>query len=145
MLTGNARIAYCGLYCPMCSSVSAAETQDKFLLQAMPDMYEHLRQRPLEACECPGCRVQVDKCHCEMKPCAEKKGHVSCADCADFPCQTIEAFGSDGAPHHAEALQNLWRIREVGYDIWLQEMEAQMFCACGTRQSWYYRCPEHGA
>lgn len=143
MLKDDARIAYCGLYCPMCSSAAAAETGDRRHLLAMPRMYDHLKQRTLEVCSCPGCRIQVDKCHCEMKPCAEKKGLISCAECAAFPCETIDAFGQDGAPHHAEALQNLWRIKEVGYEKWLQEMDARMYCECGERQSWYYCCSNH--
>lgn len=139
----NAKIAYCGLYCPMCSSVVASETRERAHLLAMPETYGHLKERTFEECECIGCKDQVDKCHCDMKPCAEKKGLLSCADCTDFPCRAINDFGHDGAPHHAGALRNLWRIKEAGYDQWLLEMESMMYCKCGTRQSWYYRCPVH--
>ena len=140
----GAKLAYCGLYCPMCSFVAAFETKDREHLLAMPEHYAHLKSRTLEECECPGCKDQVDKCHCEMKPCAQEKGIATCADCAEFPCRAIDAFGRDGAPHHAQALANLWRIRELGYEQWLREMEALAVCSCGTRQSWYRRCPAHG-
>lgn len=140
----SARIAYCGLYCPMCAFVAAAGTRDRSHLTAMPDMYDYLKDRTLEACECAGCREQVDRCTCAMKPCAAEKGLTSCADCADFPCRDINDFGQDGAPHHAEAVRNLWRIREVGYPQWLAEMESLVHCSCGARQSWYLRCPAHG-
>lgn len=139
----SANIAYCGLYCAMCSCVVASETKDRKHLLAMPERYDHIKQRTFEECECVGCRNQVDKCHCEMKPCAEKKGVLSCADCEDFPCHAIESFGHDGAPHHEEALRNLWRIKEVGYDQWLKEMNSLLNCECGIKQSWYYRCSAH--
>lgn len=139
----SAKIAYCGLYCPMCSFVAASETKDRQHLLTMPERYKHFKQRTFEECECNGCREQADRCHCEMKPCAEKKGIISCADCADFPCQAIDIFGNDGAPHHEEAFRNLWRIKEIGYEQWLKEMESLMYCECGMKQSWYHRCPKH--
>lgn len=137
-MTGNARIAYCGLYCPLCSFDVAAETGDRAHLEAMPEKYDHLKLRPLEECSCIGCRDQVDNCHCDMKPCAEKRGHLTCADCGDFPCESITNFGNDGMPHHRDALQNLWRIKEVGYDRWLLEMEELTGRGCGKRWSWYH-------
>ncbi len=139
----EAKIAYCGLYCPMCSFETAAETNDTCHLQAMPERYDHLKEQSFEKCHCIGCKDQVDNCHCDMKPCAEKRGITSCADCEDFPCPTIDAFGHDGAPHHEDGLRNLWRIKEVGYEKWLEEMEALTRCVCGKRQSWYYRCSAH--
>lgn len=143
-MTENARIAYCGLYCPMCSFVAASETKDRKHLQDMPELYDYLKGRTLEECDCAGCKEQVDRCKCDMKPCAAEKGITSCADCTDFPCHAIDDFGHDGAPHHAEALRSLWRIKEVGYDQWLEEMESLTHCECGMRQSWYRRCDVHG-
>lgn len=134
------KIAYCGLYCPRCSYLVACETADRKHLLALPERYEASKQQPLEDCFCEGCRVQTDICHCDMKPCAERKGLLTCADCKEFPCALITAFGQEDVPHHRDAVQNLYRIREVGYDQWLCEMEALAHCACGERQSWYYRC-----
>ncbi len=139
----GAKIAYCGLYCPMCSFNVAAETRDRSHLRAMPEKYGPMKEQSFDGCACIGCKDQTDNCHCGMKPCAEKKGITSCADCADFPCPSIEAFGNDGVPHHAEGLRNLWRIKEVGYEAWQGEMEAQLHCQCGKRQSWYLRCAGH--
>ncbi len=139
----EARVAYCGLYCPLCSFVAVHETGDRNHLAAMPDRYDRLKELTNEECACSGCRDQVDRCHCDMKPCAQKKGLNTCADCMEFPCSIIDGFGHDGAPHHEDALRNLYRIREVGYSKWTEEMEAHMRCECGTRQSWYYRCLEH--
>lgn len=142
-MEGLSKIAYCGLYCPMCSFIAACETKDRAHLSAMPEQYDHLKQHTFEECACPGCREQQDRCHCAMKPCAESKGFISCADCKDFPCQTITDFGDDGAPHHSQAVQNLWKIKEIGYDMWQQEMDSQCQCECGYRQSWYLNCPAH--
>ncbi len=140
----NSKIAYCGLYCPMCSFAATAETEDTRHLKAMPERYDMLKEQSLEECLCAGCKDQIDFCNCDMKPCAEKKGITSCADCESFPCPIIETFGNDGAPHHEEALRNLWRIKEVGYGRWQKEMDALTHCdVCGKRQSWYCRCSEH--
>ena len=139
-MEGNNRIAYCGIYCPMCSFVVACETKDRAHLSAIPSFYDHLKDQSLEDVEpCAGCRVQTDRCHCDMKPCAESKGHFTCADCEEFPCDKITAFGFDGAPHHKEALQNLYRIREIGYDAWILEMDSKTKNEQGLRMSWYYR------
>ena len=73
-MEGNARIAYCGLYCPLCSFVAAAETKDREHLLAMPKRYDHLKQDTLEECGCAGCRDQVDRCRCKMKPGGGSKG-----------------------------------------------------------------------
>ncbi len=101
----------------------------------------------MEECACPGCKVQIDQCACNIgiKPCAEEKGLISCADCGDFPCEKSNTFGHDGTPHHEDGLRNLQRIREVGYEAWLEEMQALLYCGCGTRQSWYCGCPLHAA
>jgi hypothetical protein len=136
----NAKIAYCGLYCPMCSFKVAAETEDRQHLLLMPERYAHLKEQSFEECACPGCKVQIDHCECRLgiKPCAETRNIISCADCTDFPCSKINSFGHDGTPHHEDALRNLHRIRESGYEVWLKEMEALTVCACGGRHSWYY-------
>lgn len=143
ILEGNEKIAYCGLYCPICSFETTFETKDTTHLLRMPDRYNHLKEQSIEECKCGGCKQQTDYCHCDMKPCAEEKGYISCADCDDFPCETLKHFANDGVPHHKDALLNLYRIREVGYDQWLEEMKMLERCQCGTRQSWYYRCSIH--
>jgi hypothetical protein len=137
----SAKIAYCGLYCPLCSFKAASETKDRQHLLAMPQHYAHLKEQSFEECACPGCKVQTDHCECRfgIKPCAEARGLLSCADCAEFPCEKINAFGHDGTPHHEDGLRNLQRIREVDYAVWLQEMDDLMYCRDGTRRSWYYR------
>ena len=142
-MKNNDSIAYCGLYCPMCSLMTTYQTGDTAHLQAMPERYDRFKSSPLDECNCSGCKLD-DYCgDCAIKDCAEQKGYTSCADCADMPCSFVSDFANDGMPHHADALRNLYRIKEAGYDKWLQEMQAMMHCSCGARQSWYYKCPQH--
>ena len=88
-----------------------------------------------------GCKGANSGGECDKKDCASAKGLVSGADCQDFPCSSIDAFANDGAPHHAWAMENLRRIRQVGMETWYAELEKDLSCGhCGARQSWYWRC-----
>ena len=131
-------IAFCGLYCPMCSFRVGHETGDRRHILASPSDYDDMKDRPLEVYACNGCRVD-DACgDCSMKDCATEKGLLTCADCEQFPCEHTDAFASDGIPHHHDAIDNLHRIRKIGYDAWVDEMKAKATGPNGERNSWYY-------
>jgi hypothetical protein len=49
----------------------------------------------------------------------------------------LKAFYEDGVRHHAMALNNAERIREIGPDIWLGEQEKEHECECGERKLWF--------
>ena len=143
MLINQNMIAYCGLYCPQCSFRPAHATGDPAHVEAIPERYSKAKNQPVSEYACGGCK-QDDFCGpCAMRDCAAAQDFVSCADCASFPCDKTDTFAQDGVLHHANAFANLMRIREVGYEAWGQEMEAMLFCECGSRQSWYLPCSKH--
>jgi len=82
--------------------------------------------------KCGGCRGPVERNwspKCEFRPCAEAKGHRYCFECAEFPCDKIEAFASDGHDHHRLAVENMKRMKELGLERWIAQQEKPMFCA----------------
>ncbi|MDL2319109.1 DUF3795 domain-containing protein [Eubacteriales bacterium OttesenSCG-928-A19] len=134
-------LAYCGIYCDLCSFRVAHNEQDRGHLDNIPARYE---RKDLSEYDCDGCKGANCICGgCDMKGCAQARGIDSCADCDSFPCEIIERFGTDGTPHHHDALKNLHAIREKGTEAWFAAMRPALRCACGNRQSWYHTCPEH--
>jgi hypothetical protein len=135
-------LAYCGLYCEQCSIRTAYRERDTRHLDNIPAKYK-TEYPDLSTFDCEGCK-RANLCGpCTIKDCAAPKGIRSCAECAEFLCDTLSAFGHDGLPHHEQALKNLNTIRQVGIDAWFAELTPSLRCACGQRQSWYFTCPEH--
>ncbi len=135
------QLAYCGLYCLECSFRAASETGEMRHLQGVPEKYARLAARPLADLACPGCKGDNVCGDCAIKDCAQEKGIAVCAECGEFPCERVEAFGNDGVPHHAGALRALREIREKGLRAWFAGVEPGLGCpGCGQRQSWYFRC-----
>lgn len=136
------KLAYCGLYCDQCSSKVAFEEQNLKHFDALPRPLS--RHRELVECDCEGCKGNNICGPCKIKECASPRDIDSCAQCQEFPCETITAFANDGWPHHLWALENLKAIREHGVERWFETLNPPLHCHCGARQSWYYLCPEHG-
>ena len=132
-------LAYCGLYCDLCSFKAAYETQNREHILRMPARYDRDKTQPMQPC--PGCKGDNICGDCAMKDCACGRNLDHCGQCAEYPCAELLKFAGDGVPHHAGALKNLERIREVGADAWFAEQ--QTHCNCGERSSWYCHCPVH--
>ena len=81
--------------------------------------------------KCGGCRGPLDK-HwspgCKFLPCAKAKGHRYCFECADLPCDKLQAFASDGHEHHCLAVENLKQMKALGLDQWVAKQPKPMFC-----------------
>lgn len=138
------KLAYCGLYCSQCSFVVAYETNNRDHLLSLPQRYDKFKQADLsEHGSCKGCKGENLCGDCEIKDCAVEKGIDCCADCKTFPCEIILIFANDGTPHHAEAFNNLNKIKADGKENWFDEYKTSLNCACGERLSWYYKCPVH--
>ncbi len=137
-------LAYCGLYCEQCSARVAFAEQDLKHVEHISAKYKRERSK-LSDYDCGGCKGRCICGSCKIKDCASVKNIESCADCSDFPCELLEAFGNDGAPHHHQALENLRCIRENGTEAWFTNLKPALQCRCGKRQSWYCTCPEHDA
>lgn len=145
-MEGEELVAVCGLYCGACRLYRAWHDDRKETLEEI----RSARKLSLEALHCDGCLSQGNlgpHCpECEIRFCAEEKpGVTRCSDCPDFPCNIITAFNNDGVRHHAEALENVRRQREVGIEEWLEEQYERWRCMfCGVSLDWYdrtcYRC-----
>lgn len=136
-------LAYCGLYCEQCSARVAFLEQNAKHLEYFPAKYK-VERPTLSNYDCEGCKGRNICGPCTIKSCASTKNIESCAECNSFPCATLEAFGSDGVPHHGQAIKNLQHIRLSGNEAWFENIGPTLRCHCGERQSWYYVCPLHG-
>lgn len=136
--------AVCGLYCPGCIIyIADRETPEKRADIAA------FRQTPVEALRCDGCRsdnryVYCDSC--KLYACAMAKGLDFCGACEAYPCEDFKEFQA-ARPHRLELFEAQERIREVGAEQWLAEMEERYACPqCGTLNSAYHlACRQCGA
>ena len=91
-----------------------------------------------QANKCPGCLNGGGNPECPIKVCAKKLGYLTCAECDKMPCKISEQ-GSEGesmeAPYFLEMItkryanwniENLNRIREVGYRQFVDEMQEKV-------------------
>lgn len=131
--------AYCGLYCGACCSMVAYE---KTL--GTPSALEVVIEAGEQPCQ--SCDAESQQ-NCEFVVCNQNHGTESCAFCPDFPCTMITRFSHEEWEHHQVVLDNLQRIREVGTEQWLQEMQERFQCpACHKRTIWYQKqCTSCGA
>ena len=114
------KLAYCGLFCGGCRNYK-------------------------ENLNCAGCRYEADLVSdCPTRACAVNRGLLHCGDCEEFPCASLKQFYEDGIRHHAMALQNILRVREIGPDDWLVEQEKKHTCECGRRKLWFADKCTHG-
>jgi hypothetical protein len=139
------KLAYCGIYCQQCSFLAAYETMDKKHLLHTPARYEEIARQDIAELACPGCQDAGLRGECAIKDCATARNIDCCAGCADFPCAIILDFAHDGAPHHRWAFENLQTIQAEGIENWFNGFKASLYCQCGERLSWYYKCPLHPA
>ena len=91
-----------------------------------------------QANKCPGCLNGGGNPECPIKVCAKKLGYLTCAECDKMPCHISEQ-GSGGesmeAPFFLEMItkryanwniENLKRVREVGYRKFVDEMQEKV-------------------
>jgi hypothetical protein len=130
-------LAACGLYCGACYHYRASFYESGRLFEEAAR-----RGRDPEGFTCRGCRSDTLYIHpgcaqCEIRACADGKGILHCGLCAEFPCERIKAFQSDGRVHHRDILIELERLREKGADQWMAEQAQRWRCECGESYSWY--------
>ncbi len=85
-------IAPCGIDCKDCYAYIATQTDDMEMKQKMVEDFKQrhgIEKQPHEM-ECDGCRAEgrhLGFCAiCGIRACADEKGYVTCAECAEFPC-----------------------------------------------------------
>jgi len=89
------------------------------------------RYYPDGSSRCPGCAAEG---FFEKHPscsiiicCVKKKNLETCADCAEFPCDRMEAWDrADSFVTHRKSLANLREIREKGLDAFLRQQRERI-------------------
>jgi len=93
----------CGLYCGLC-----------------------LRFQSTAPGRCHGCKILCLTFSCKIyNCCVKKRGLATCAECDDFPCEknNPEAHQYEYFITHKPCISNLYRIKEAGLEIWLEEQK----------------------
>ncbi|MFO7742990.1 MAG: DUF3795 domain-containing protein [Anaerolineae bacterium] len=93
-------IAYCGLICSDCDAYLATQANDLEALERLARQWQEdfgLEDASVEATMCDGCLTdagrQIGYCAtCEIRACGLERGVANCAHCADYACETLEAF-----------------------------------------------------
>jgi len=75
---------------------------------------------------------------CTFINCKRTKGVDFCADCKEFPCQSLHEFKSK-MPHRIEIFESQSRMKAIGVDSWLVEMHNNFSCpVCKIVNSAYH-------
>ncbi len=135
--------SYCGLYCGACSILIANESG---MLEEKAAEWEMTK----EDASCFGCRSDHNAVFCSgcvIKNCAKEKEVDYCFNCDEYPCEAVEDFQKDSAPHHSVITVNSESMKKTGIEQWLETQKKRWSCSkCGTRFSWYdEECGKCGA
>jgi len=124
-------VAYCGLYCGLCTARNRISQQAKALKKTMADWelwandmpnFNEFWQFLADRCDpdkcCSGCRNgNGGPPSCGIRKCAKKKQIDICVFCEDFPCDKIDAL-AEGYP---TLIADGKRLKKIGLDQWLSE------------------------
>ena len=83
-------LGYCGYNCHLCAARSDDASERQRLVEGWRRIFGHQAYTAENVC-CDGCRSAgrlADK-QCRVRPCAAGRKVESCADCRDFPCETV--------------------------------------------------------
>ncbi len=77
---------------------------------------------------CLGCCNDQRGANCRFTLCVKERGIEFCCECDEFPCARLRRFSSlrpgEEVRHYRHvAMDNLRRLKEVGLDRWVEEME----------------------
>ncbi len=132
-------ISFCGLNCAQCSlylipeSIEAAQQVLSWFQSEGWTPQDITPQKFMESNgrECEGCRGTENKCWsptCNFRRCANSKGIDYCFQCSQFPCAEISAFENDGSRHHAQTIENLKRMQDMGVETFKKQFKSPEFC-----------------
>jgi hypothetical protein len=114
----------CGLHCSECEvyvAFSEGDSEKREEIAASISRQFDTEIGP-EQIMCGGCRgpMELSFCAgCRIRPCAEKKGYVTCAECEEMDaCETLWSFLRTDPGRLAR--RGLAGIRELGLDVWLE-------------------------
>ncbi|HTY46953.1 MAG TPA: DUF3795 domain-containing protein [Methanomassiliicoccales archaeon] len=81
-------IAYCGLDCRECDFFKATRTNDQEWKERLAKKWADGLQVECDGCKSDRISGWCSK-KCKVRPCAEKKGVRTCADCKEFQCDVL--------------------------------------------------------
>ena len=126
-------VTYCGLYCGLCAAQGRIPRQATALQQTMAEegwpfwghtvpgfteFWKFLERLCTEG-GCPGCRAGGGFPQCQIRACAQERGHNLCSECSAFPCHHVEAL----AARYPTLIADNRRLQAVGLEQWLSEQE----------------------
>ena len=148
-------IAYCGLYCGLCSARNRISKQASDLHKTMknegyefwatevPNFNEFWKFLS-SSCNpdncCPGCRDGGGPPFCGIRKCAQNRDIEICVDCDEFPCHRIEGL-AEGYP---TVISDSRRMKKIGIEKWVEEQKKRAetgFCYSDIR-CYPYSVPE---
>jgi hypothetical protein len=135
-------IGCCGIYCGACpfyrseipglaKRLKDALNAEKFNKIAVPfewvGEYRDFKRwlNFLARSKCDGCQAGGGNPFCTIRRCCRKRGIVSCAECDEFPCDR-KFLKWISERYRNWNVRNIERIREVGYEKWLEEKEKEV-------------------
>ena len=119
----------CGIYCGKCDIRVAGETgdraaQERIARWIVENAKVECAPEQIHCCGCWGSHGDHWSADCKVLLCATVRGVKLCSDCDDFgDCDTLEGFYQGG--DYESARKTLLRIREIGLDAWVCEMESE--------------------
>ena len=109
----NQMIAYCGIMCSECPTLHATKKDDDEAREKVAKNWSKMFNMDLTAKDmsCHGCKsdtgVLFGYCNdCRIKKCCSEKGFETCAQCEEYPCDTLSGFLAF-VPHAKEALDKM--------------------------------------
>ena len=101
-------VSYCGLSCAGCLIYCVSREEDKEVQKKLRTMIAQLSNEHYgtnysfeDINNCDGCRTEsgtlfLSSLNCEVRKCARKKYHQTCAHCSEYACENLQAvFSSD--------------------------------------------------
>lgn len=90
-------LAICGLLCDECMIYVATVEEDDGLKERLAMEYSvpgySFRKEDMTCKGCHSEEVSKKMCGaCEIRNCAQEKGHETCADCFGFPCEIYDKY-----------------------------------------------------
>lgn len=106
-------LGYCGLDCSKCEAFIATANNDNSLRAKVAEEWTKAYQKQIEPedINCTGCRsngvkIHYCQCLCEVRKCATGRELENCAQCQEFPCDSLTPIFKM-APQAESNLQSL--------------------------------------
>ena len=135
-------IGCCGIYCGACPFYRSdlpdiakklkenvrKERFDKFAVSfGWIGNYKEFKKwvNFLARAKCGGCQVGGGNPFCPIRKCCRRIDIRSCAECDRFPCDK-KYFVWLSERYRKWNIKNIRKIKEIGYENWLREMEKEV-------------------